>query len=505
LGKEIETREKLINILKSFDSHIGRDGAIDPKIIGDIAQTLKNLRIVSINVITQFVKIRDISSFGVLCGKYDFNIIKNNYNFDRNYMLKLKNDTDFLFYSNISQNFNFSKDSDPFLLATSESSGEDKTAVPTDDLLQSIRNCQFILLQELIYYGIVRKNRKKEELPAPPKNVFIAHQNKPKEQKPLLLSRSRDMRSLSISKKPLSQQNVIKKESWAGVIQRSEQVSKDFYGDTLNLSNKGKLEVQGMSIKKEFLNTPRNLYFDTSIVSIKSKKKGIQDYIRTEGSKGYLQTEDFDYNYRHDTENRQETGRGGNSFFEDLRTFTESEIVDGMRQNNKLFDDSFDNSPKKPNRAPLFETNKPQNISEEQFIIAKSDCDSFQGSRLKLKFYLNNLNRFEKTYNDYLTNINEEQKIIFKLPTQLIGSIKGTAPKLILINYDNKLIGLSIVYYDFSQEPKIRLILSHFSTVYFKHYQNILNEVIEFLKTNFVCDEILVELYNEFKVFVILF
>jgi len=74
----------------------------------------------------------------------------------------MKNDTDFLAASNLSKFFKFSNDSDPFLIALAGKKDDngtledsDKLTVPiSEDMLSSIRNSQFLILQELIFYEI---------------------------------------------------------------------------------------------------------------------------------------------------------------------------------------------------------------------------------------------------------------------------------------------------------------------------------------------------------------
>ncbi len=94
------------------------------KLLNDIIQVFKNLRVLSINIINYYVKIREFSSFYVLGGKYDLDNLSKTFSFDRNYLIKMKNDTDFLKGSTLSKFFNFSQDSDPFLIAIAEKQDE---------------------------------------------------------------------------------------------------------------------------------------------------------------------------------------------------------------------------------------------------------------------------------------------------------------------------------------------------------------------------------------------
>lgn len=87
-------------------------------------QVFKNLRVLSINIVNYFVKVRENSSYFILGGKFDLDNLSKTFNFDRNYLIKMKNDTDFLKKSPLSKFFNFSQESDPFLIALADKNDE---------------------------------------------------------------------------------------------------------------------------------------------------------------------------------------------------------------------------------------------------------------------------------------------------------------------------------------------------------------------------------------------
>lgn len=88
LTKEIQGRERVISLLRQYNNFLENDN-ISPKLTSDITQTFKNLRILSINIVHIFIQIREISSYSILCGKYDFDKLNKNLNYDRNYMIKV--------------------------------------------------------------------------------------------------------------------------------------------------------------------------------------------------------------------------------------------------------------------------------------------------------------------------------------------------------------------------------------------------------------------------------
>lgn len=133
LSKNITSREKTIYLLKELDinyfQEITKDKpntSILDKITGDIVQAIKHLRIHSVNAVNHMAKIRDICSYNIICGKYDLDKINKIYCFDKNYLIKMKFDLDFLKDTHLAELFDFSEESDPFLLNLSPDEEEIK-------------------------------------------------------------------------------------------------------------------------------------------------------------------------------------------------------------------------------------------------------------------------------------------------------------------------------------------------------------------------------------------
>jgi hypothetical protein len=89
LTKEMQGRERVISLLRQYNNFLENDN-ISPKLTSDITQTFKNLRILSINIVHIFMQIRELSSYSILCGKFDFDRVNKNFNYDRNYLIKVK-------------------------------------------------------------------------------------------------------------------------------------------------------------------------------------------------------------------------------------------------------------------------------------------------------------------------------------------------------------------------------------------------------------------------------
>ena len=88
LTKEMLARERILSLLRQYNNFLENDN-ISQKLTTDIIQSFKNLRILSINIVNKFIQIRELSSYSILCGKYDFDKLNKAFNYDRNYIIKV--------------------------------------------------------------------------------------------------------------------------------------------------------------------------------------------------------------------------------------------------------------------------------------------------------------------------------------------------------------------------------------------------------------------------------
>ena len=122
----LKNRNKNINIneydedniekSKEFDEELTKYKVNKEKIENDIDNCLKLLRLHTINTVNQFTKFRINYNFFFTSGKNDVNQMKKGYEFDYNYLLKIKKDCEFFKNSSIKNIYNFSNDceNDPF-------------------------------------------------------------------------------------------------------------------------------------------------------------------------------------------------------------------------------------------------------------------------------------------------------------------------------------------------------------------------------------------------------
>ena len=122
---EIKNENKKEKKFNPFEEQKTAAEKNEQKVMDDIESCLKNLRIHTVNVVNQLNKIRDISSFQESNGKLKLENCNKGYKYDKNYLNKLKNDTDFLSDSHLKNEYDFIYE-DPFLINIAEYKKEEE-------------------------------------------------------------------------------------------------------------------------------------------------------------------------------------------------------------------------------------------------------------------------------------------------------------------------------------------------------------------------------------------
>lgn len=156
--------ENMYNYYKNSDPNEENEEQLnkykDNKIIieNDIENLLKSLRLHTINTVLLFSKFRNQYNYYFTSGKIDINQISNENQFDYNYLAKVKTDTNFLLDTSLVTLYNFSNfENDPFflsLLKKSEDNNEYKYLTATEDTLNTINQCMYIIDQEEMIFKI---------------------------------------------------------------------------------------------------------------------------------------------------------------------------------------------------------------------------------------------------------------------------------------------------------------------------------------------------------------
>ena len=162
VNKDIDSREKTIKLLETCAKYIqydSNDNISQDKLISNIIGMLNDLRAISLNIVNSYIAIRKEIGYDVLMCKHKLDNIAN---FDKDYLLHMKNDTDFLYKTSLNKFFTFASKSDPFLTTIAVNLNDTSSKYPLvieDTLIETIKNCQYLMIQEMIYNECNKSNK----------------------------------------------------------------------------------------------------------------------------------------------------------------------------------------------------------------------------------------------------------------------------------------------------------------------------------------------------------
>ena len=160
--KEISELNKKLNT-----EIINKDNRSNEIIINEISDKIGVLREHTVNVCKSMKKLKlELNGLKYL-DKYDINKIAQKFQFDSNYLIKMKGELNFLKEGFAKYYFNIKNDQTPFLIKASEKSKIDNDKdpfihlVPIDkDLKNDILECSYYIYQELIAYQNEKVSKK---------------------------------------------------------------------------------------------------------------------------------------------------------------------------------------------------------------------------------------------------------------------------------------------------------------------------------------------------------
>ena len=169
LKKEIENRENNLTQLKNAEYLI--KNAMDDEsrantinsILQNVISLIKNLRINAVNIVKKVIKVNQITAYYANSGKFNIYKIKPEYSYDPKYLFKMKNDLKFLRNSPLKAFIEMNNtDIDPFLTncapLQNKMEGTKRVIPISDDLMKSIIESRYLLLQETVLDSIDKDN-----------------------------------------------------------------------------------------------------------------------------------------------------------------------------------------------------------------------------------------------------------------------------------------------------------------------------------------------------------
>ena len=185
LKNNIELRQNSIKEIYELNKKlntevINKDNQLNENIISEISDKINLLREHTIQVCKSMKKLK-YELNGIKClDKYDINLIAEKYKFDKNYLIKMKGELNFLKGGFAKYYFNIKNDHSPFLIKASEKSKieNDKEPfihlVPIDkELKNDIMECNYYIYQELIAYQNEKINQKLLRCISPIKRIIL--------------------------------------------------------------------------------------------------------------------------------------------------------------------------------------------------------------------------------------------------------------------------------------------------------------------------------------------
>ena len=163
LTYNIELRIGLIKILSelNIEMNSSQKEKIDKFVLDEMSKKLEDLTIHTINIVKYMKAIKTIINQTPNLGKYNIDFLAHKFNFDKNYIIKMKLETNFLREGYAKDFFNFKNDQSPFFVRatdknnTIEPEKENKTnyIISLDQkIINEIKECNFYIYKELISY-----------------------------------------------------------------------------------------------------------------------------------------------------------------------------------------------------------------------------------------------------------------------------------------------------------------------------------------------------------------
>ena len=446
LLKEIQTRKKILNQLNQLNKSLeeiilSEEKIIDEDILRKVSDNITNLRIHSVNIVHRMKKIKAEIAQGCLFGKYDINLIALKFGFDKNYIVKMKEEMKFLKEGYIRHYFNISNDMTPFLLKASEqnsnTNGEpnepNMRVVPiSNELKDNIKQCNYYIYQELIYL----QNNKTHNIISGKRFGSFDYKDTNK-----YSSKKNEINLKATNFKDINQNDNYNKSN---IIQKEQ----DFINDNNN-NNKNDGE--------------ESILFGEKGINIK-------DILGETTSQNK-------YNFNNQIINKHHNLK-----------------LNAQSSSTKKLEKSMESQ---ISRKSLMSFNSNNFLQDELNRVSCKYSDKY----FKVIIFSEVLNNFiDKNYNDYYNQIPEQEIKMFNLQKDIKSSlINGITPFLLLVKEEGALYGLCALYYIYNKN-QLSLKISHLSALadenesdFYDNIRIVFATIFHFIKSKFYFDELFLE------------
>lgn len=168
LAYNIELRIGIVKKLSELNDEINIDNKkVNKFIVDEMAKEIEKLTEITVNIVLYMKKIKILINSVSNLGKYNIDLLAKKFNFDKNYIIKMKSETIFLREGYAQNYFNFKNDESPFFVNDDENNNTNinnnkqvRKISLNKNVLNSIKECNYYIYKELIAYQNEKANKK---------------------------------------------------------------------------------------------------------------------------------------------------------------------------------------------------------------------------------------------------------------------------------------------------------------------------------------------------------
>ena len=454
LLKEIQSRKKTLKKMSILNEKLGEivmseEKDTDEEIIKSISDHITNLRIYTVNICYKMRKIKSKISQGYLYGKYDLDIISEKFGFDKNYLIKMKEEMNFLKEGYIKHFFNIKNDITPFLMKASEninnSNGDPYIhIVPiSNELKENIKQCNYFIYQELIYLQNSKIKNSNDMISTYRVGTFNFRGTNNK-----INNYNNNMQRSKNDENFLNYKNI------------------DNNND--NFNNKSKVKEFNNQNNNNIENDEKNKNLQDESILFEEKGINIKDILGETNNN-----------------NNQKLNKHNNS------KMNSNIKIYSKNVSNKNIEKFSESQISKKSDLITYNSNKDFN---------KSSC-RYANKYFKVVIFNEYINDFiENNYNEYYKQIPQQEVLMFNLQNNILPSlVNGITPFLLLVKEGDTIYGACAFNYVYNKE-KLTLKINHISALADSNYNDFIDNIriiygtiFYYIKEQFYFDELFIE------------
>ena len=541
INKNIQNREEIIISIQKLENDLKNNNDKE-NILNEITKKLNNLRLISIEITNNYMSLRKEIGYETYCQKFYINKIVN---FNKNYLLQMKNDTDFFNNTELKNYYEFAHESDPFLTNLNIEI-ENKIKIPIEnENLDKIKECQFILLNEMIFNEINKPFYKKENLSNSNRSFisiksakrFIYSKNnidmnriktdyENLEKKNKISNNNKELKSIkaaNLNKEKIKKKSFRKNNNLMNILTESfsnndnkTSLKKKFAYEESKSNEKKIVNKSKTNINCEPKNENKILNKNINITKKQNNNSSINadDLLIIDEiiNRSILQKKEIDRQMKnHENNILNQNNNNFNNNNNNIENKNENSIEKYLNNNNKNNENEL-NSNKINDEMLLLKENKNdnnENIKISPFKSIKTDFDNniFDEKNISKEYdnyyfqpFSGEFKNIINIYNNFYNEIPKEQKISFHINESITFYLKGIYPKIILIfNSLKALTGIAIISFDPFNQLSKNLNIYSICSKSMENFPEILINFLKFCTDNYEYDDILLEFYYGIK------